>query len=97
MVFVIECLNIIALLDNTCILMCDFNIDLLKSQLDNVTSKFLQVRTSCFFIPYIQQPTCVVGSSTTLIENILMNFVEFVTVLGNSYVSLLAIYCNSFL
>ena len=29
--FLIDCLNKIALLDNTCILMDDFNIDLLKS------------------------------------------------------------------
>ena len=59
----IECLNKIALLDNTCILMGDFNIDLLKSHANNVTSRFLEVMTSCFFVPYIQQPTRVVGSS----------------------------------
>ena len=39
--------------------------------------------TSCFFIPYIQQPTRVFGSSATLIDNIFMNSVEFVTVSGN--------------
>ena len=51
------------LLGNTCILMGDFKIDLLKSHANNVTSKFLEVMTSCFFVPYIQQPTRVVGSS----------------------------------
>ena len=81
--FLIECLNKIALLDNTCILMGDFNFDLLKSNANNVTSKFLEVMTSCFFVPYIQQPTRVVGSSATLIDNILMNSVEFATVSGN--------------
>ena len=57
-----ECLNKIALPDNTCILMGDFSIDLLKSHANIVTSKFLGVMTSCFFVPYIQQPTRVVGS-----------------------------------
>ena len=38
--FLIECLNKIALLDNTCILMGDFNIDLLKLNENNVTLKF---------------------------------------------------------
>ena len=61
--FLVEYLNKIALLDNTCILMGDFNIDLLKSHANNATSKFLEVMTSCFFVPYIQQPTRVVGSS----------------------------------
>ena len=36
-----------------------------------------------FFVLYIQQPTHVVGSSATLIDNIFVNSVEFVTVSGN--------------
>ena len=43
--------------------MGDFNNYLLISHANNVTSKFLEVMTSCFFVPYIQQPTRVVGSS----------------------------------
>ena len=78
--------------------MGDFNIDLLKSHANNATSKFLEVMNSCFFVPYIQQPTRLVGSSETLIDNSFMNSIEFVT--GNLfevtyYVSLLTIYCNS--
>ena len=78
--------------------MVDFNIDLLKSHANNATSKFLEVMNSCFFIPYIQQPTRLVGSSETLIDNSFMNSIESVT--GNLfqvtyYVSLLTIYCNS--
>ena len=80
--FLVECLNKIARLNNTCILMGGFNINLLKSHANNVTSKFLEVMT-CFFVPCIHQPTRVVGSSTTLIDNIFMNSVEFVTVSGN--------------
>ena len=71
------------LLDNTCVLMGDFNIDLHKSHANNVTPKFLEVMTSCFFVPYIQQPTHAVGSSAALIDNIFMNSVEFITVSGN--------------
>ena len=63
--------------------MGDINIDLLKLHANNVTSKFLEVMTSCFFVPYIQQPACVVGSSATLVDNIFMNCVEFVTASGN--------------
>ena len=77
-IILFECLNKIALFYNTCILMGDFNIDLRKSYTNNVTSK-LEVMTSCFFLPYIQQPTRVVGSSATLIDNIFMDSVEFIT------------------
>ena len=38
--FLTECLNKIALLDSTCILMGDFNINLLKLNENNVTLKF---------------------------------------------------------
>ena len=44
----IQCLNKIALLDSTCTLMGDSNIDLLKSPENNVPSKFLEIITSCF-------------------------------------------------
>ena len=60
-----------------------FNIFLLKSHSNNVTPKFLKVMISCFFVPYIQQPTCVVGSSATLLDKFFINSIEFVTVLGN--------------
>ena len=63
--------------------MGDFNIDLQKSHANNVTSKFLEVMTSCFLVPYIHQPTRVVVSFATLIDNIFMNSVEFVTVSGS--------------
>ena len=90
--FLIECLNKIALLDSSCTLMGDFHIDLLKSHANNVTSKFLEMMTYCFFVPYIQQPTRVTGTFTTLIDDTFMNSVEFVTVQETYYVSLLTIY-----
>ena len=43
-----------------------------------------------FFVPYIQQPTLVNVLSTTLSDNIFMNSLEFVTVLGNSLCHLAA-------
>ena len=54
--------------------MGDFNIDLLKSHANNVISKFLEVMTSCFLVPYIHQPTRVAVSSATLIDNIFIIF-----------------------
>ena len=48
--YLIEYLNKIAILDNTCILMSEFKINLLKSHANNVTSKFLEVMTFCFFL-----------------------------------------------
>ena len=60
-----------------------FNIGLLKSYATNVTSKFLEVMTSCFFVHYTQQPTRVAGPSATTIDNIFINSVEFATVSGN--------------
>ena len=76
--------------------MGDFNIDLLKSHANNVNSKFLEVMASCFYVLYIQQPTHVVGSCATLIDNIFMNFLDFVTVSGNLLCQLvITIYCNS--
>ena len=63
--------------------MGDINIDLLKLHANNVTSNFLEVMTSCFLVPYIQQPARVVGSSATLVDNIFMNCVKFVTASGN--------------
>ena len=91
--FLIECLNKIALLDNTSILMGDFSIDVLKSCTKNFISKFCFVMTSCIFVPYIQQPTRFVGSSTTLIDNIFINPVTLFQ--ATYYISLIAIYCNS--
>ena len=65
------------------ILMGDFDIDLLKLRANNVTSMFLEVITSCFFIPHIQQSMRVIGSSIILINNIFMESLEFLTFSGN--------------
>ena len=87
--FLIKCSNKVSFLDNTCMLMVDFNIDLHKLHSNNVTSKFLEVMTSCFFVPYIQQPACVAGSSARLVDNFFVSSIEFVIVLAH-----LAITCS---
>ena len=79
-------LNKIALLDNSCMLMGNFNIDCvtsLKYLGNNVTSKFSKVMISCFFGRYIQQPKRVVVLSATLIDNIFKNSVDVLTVSDN--------------
>ena len=66
-------------LDNTCISMDDFNINLLKSHASNVTLNFLEATKS---FSYAQQPTRVVGSSSTPIGNIFHEFYWIDTVSG---------------
>ena len=64
-----------------CILMGDFNIDLLKSTEDNVAGKFYNNLSSYFFTPYILQPTRL--RSNTLIDNIFYNSLEYHSFSGN--------------
>ena len=81
--FLIKCLNKIARLDKTCILMGDFNTDLLKSHESNVTSKFLEVMTYYFFyLLYSVTYTCCCFFHNTN-RQYFHEFVEFVTVPGN--------------
>ena len=51
---------------------------------------FLEVITSCFCVPYIQQSTPVVGSSATFIDNIFVNSVNLTLFQVTYYFSLLA-------
>ena len=64
-----------------CVLMGDFNVDLLKSSGDNAASKFYNTLSSYFFTPYILQPTRL--SSKTLIDNIFYNSLEYHSFSGN--------------
>ena len=64
-----------------CILMGDFNIDLLKSAGDNAAGKFHNTLNSYFFTPYILQPTRL--RSKTLIDNIFFNSLEYHSYSGN--------------
>ena len=54
----------------------DFNIDLMKNEL-NSTSTFLNILTANLFVPHIIIPTRITSSSKTLIDNILSNSLNF--------------------
>ena len=58
-----------------CVLMGDFNVDLLKSTGDNAASMFYNSLSSYFYTPYILQPTRL--RSKTLIDNIFYNSLEY--------------------
>ena len=64
-----------------CSLMGDFNIDLLKTDTNDNVNAFYNNVTSHFFAPYILQPTR--PKSKTLIDNILINSVEYPSHSGN--------------
>ena len=69
-----------------CTLMGDFNIDLLK--IDSVISSnhFFNTMYSNFFAPYILQPTR--PASSTLIDNIFLNTVDYSSYSGNLIIQL---------
>ena len=64
-----------------CVLMGDFNINLLKTGGGNAASKFYNNITSYFFTPYILQPTRLMAK--TLIDNIFFNSLEYHSYSGN--------------
>ena len=71
--------------EKTCLLMGDFNINLLNTDTDtdhNVPD-FYDILSSNFFAPYILQPTRLVKISKTFIDNIFLNSIEFSTFSGN--------------
>ena len=71
--------------EKTCLLMGDFNINLLNTDTDtdhNVPG-FYNILSSNFFAPYILQPTRLVKISKIFIDNIFLNSIEFSTFSGN--------------
>ena len=64
-----------------CSLMGGFNIDLLKTDTNDKVNAFYNNVTSHFFAPYVLQPTR--PKSKTLIDNILINSVEYPSHSGN--------------
>ena len=61
--------------------MGDFNIDLLETGTNDKVNAFYNNVTSHFFAPYILQP--IRPKSKTLIDNILINLVEYPSHGGN--------------
>ena len=76
-------INKINLEKKYCIIMGDFNIDLLKSTSHTDTDKFLHTLESYFFNPHILQPTRITNHSATLIDNIFFNSLTHHTISGN--------------
>lgn len=65
-----------------CVVMGDFNIDLLNSS-HRTTVDFLNVLETHFFNPHILQPTRITHHSATLIDNIFFNSITHHTISGN--------------
>ena len=79
--FIDPLLHKINMENKQCILMGDFNIDLLKSDTNGDTNDFFNTLSSSLFTPYILQPTRL--ASKTLIDNIFFNSLEYQSYSGN--------------
>ena len=66
-----------------CLVVGDFNINLLNTDSHTATEEFFVMITSYYFSPHILQPTRITHHSATLIDNILFNSTEHHTVSGN--------------
>ena len=64
-----------------CVLMGDFNVDLLKINTHNDSNEFYNNLSSHFFTPYILEPTRL--HSKTIIDNIFFNSLEYQSLCGN--------------
>ena len=74
---------------NNIFLLGDFNIDLMKNDIDANTSTFLDLLTSNLFVPHIIHPTRITPNSKTLIDNIFSNSPIFSEgILGNITLSI---------
>ena len=60
-----------------CILMADFNINLLKSDTNHQTTDFIHNIFANAFYPTISKPTRVTQQTATLIDNIITNIHEY--------------------
>ena len=66
-----------------CVILGDFNLDLLKFETHSGTNDFLNILVSSYFQPQILQPTRITDNSATLIDNIFFNSLEHFTISGN--------------
>ena len=66
-----------------CVILGDFNLDLLKFETHPVTDKFMNILGTHFFLPHILLPTRITHHLETLINNIFFNSIEHFTVSGN--------------
>ena len=66
-----------------CVLLGDFNLDLLKFESHPDTDRFLNILGTFYFHPQILQPTRITDHSATLIDNIFFNSLEHFVISGN--------------
>lgn len=66
-----------------CMIMGDFNLDLLKFESHSGTDDFMNTLGTSFFQPYILQPTRITDHTATLIDNIFFNSLEHFAISGN--------------
>ena len=66
-----------------CIIMGDFNLDLLKYDSHPPTEEILNNLGSYFYNPHILRPTRITHHSATLIDNIFFNSIVHHTIIGN--------------
>ena len=71
--FLADILHKIGQSKKTCAIMGDFNVDLLKIDNHDESNLFYNVLTANGFRPLVLQPTRVIKSSATLIDNIFLN------------------------
>lgn len=69
--------------DKYCVLLGDFNLDLLKFESHPDTDSFLSTLGTFYFQPQILQPTRITNHSATLIDNIFFNSLEHFVFSGN--------------
>ena len=75
--FQAELSNIVEKIHGKCVIMGDFNVDLLKSREDAVISSFINNLNEYAFKPIIIKPTRVCNNSATLLDHIWVNFEPF--------------------
>ena len=81
--YINKCLTKITKERKQCYLSGDFNIDLLKYDVNNKHRDFLNMVTSFGYLPYIIHPTRITENTSTLIENIYSNNLEDKIISGN--------------
>ena len=66
-------LSKISLENKTVLLLGDFNVDLIKCNIDSNTTNYFDLVSSHNFLPYVTLPTRITAKSRTLIDNIFSN------------------------
>ena len=75
--FINPLMNKLSKEDKTFFLLGDFNIDLLKIDIENNITNFFDILTSNLVVPHIILPTRITPTSKTLIDNIYSNSLNF--------------------